>query len=561
MTDQLSDLDQTWADVVLELTSPSTDPADRAPLSAQQRAWIRVTRPLGLLDDTALLAAPSEFAKEAIERALRDPIVDALSRRIGRPVQLAVRVDHSARSGGDQGTGPETSPLPRLSAPAPEPYAGDGYSRPAYDDGGPDTGYLTGERSHRADAIAAAAGVGRVTHNPDRSHPEEEVDEVRDGLAAVHEIWSPPGRTAAPPSRPEPEIPGDGARGAPRSQTRLNEKYLFDTFVIGASNRFAHAAAVAVAEAPARAYNPLFVWGDSGLGKTHLLHAVGHYAQRLFSGMRVRYVSTEEFTNDFINSLRDDRKVAFQRRYRDVDVLLVDDIQFLEGKEGTQEEFFHTFNTLHNANKQIVVSSDRPPKRLETLEDRLRTRFEWGLITDIQPPELETRIAILRKKAAGERMAAPPEVLEFIADRIERNIRELEGALIRVTAFASLNRQPIDLQLAEIVLRDLIPDSRQSEITAPTIMAVTAEFYGVSIDDLTGPGKTKALALSRQIAMYLCRELTDLSLPRIGQMFGNRDHTTVMHADKKIRKEMAERRRTYEQVQELTARIKQRARS
>jgi chromosomal replication initiator protein len=559
VTDQLSDLDQTWADVVLELTSPSTDPADRAPLSAQQRAWIRVTRPLGLLDDTALLAAPSEFAKEAIERALRDPIVDALSRRIGRPVQLAVRVDHSARSGGDQGTGPETSPLPRLSAPA--PYAGDGYSRPAYDDGGPDTGYLTGERSHRADAIAAAAGVGRVTHNPDRSHPEEEVDEVRDGLAAVHEIWSPPGRTAAPPSRPEPEIPGDGARGAPRSQTRLNEKYLFDTFVIGASNRFAHAAAVAVAEAPARAYNPLFVWGDSGLGKTHLLHAVGHYAQRLFSGMRVRYVSTEEFTNDFINSLRDDRKVAFQRRYRDVDVLLVDDIQFLEGKEGTQEEFFHTFNTLHNANKQIVVSSDRPPKRLETLEDRLRTRFEWGLITDIQPPELETRIAILRKKAAGERMAAPPEVLEFIADRIERNIRELEGALIRVTAFASLNRQPIDLQLAEIVLRDLIPDSRQSEITAPTIMAVTAEFYGVSIDDLTGPGKTKALALSRQIAMYLCRELTDLSLPRIGQMFGNRDHTTVMHADKKIRKEMAERRRTYEQVQELTARIKQRARS
>ncbi|WP_433800871.1 chromosomal replication initiator protein DnaA [Actinomycetospora sp. CA-084318] len=560
MTDQLSDLDETWARVVAELTTPSADPADRPPLSAQQRAWIRVTRPLGLLDDTALLAAPSEFAKEAIERVLRDPIVDALSRRIGRPVQLAVRVDHSARSGGDHGAGPETSPLPRLSAASAEPYAGEDYTRPAYDDGGPDTGYLTGERSHRADAIAAAAGVGRVTNNPDRSHPEEEVDEVRDGLAAVHEIWSPPGRSGAP-GRPEPEVPSDGARGAPRSQTRLNEKYLFDTFVIGASNRFAHAAAVAVAEAPARAYNPLFVWGDSGLGKTHLLHAVGHYAQRLFSGMRVRYVSTEEFTNDFINSLRDDRKVAFQRRYRDVDVLLVDDIQFLEGKEGTQEEFFHTFNTLHNANKQIVVSSDRPPKRLETLEDRLRTRFEWGLITDIQPPELETRIAILRKKAAGERMAAPPEVLEFIADRIERNIRELEGALIRVTAFASLNRQPIDLQLAEIVLRDLIPDSRQSEITAPTIMAVTAEFYAVSIDDLTGPGKTKALALARQIAMYLCRELTDLSLPRIGQMFGNRDHTTVMHADKKIRKEMAERRRTYEQVQELTARIKQRARS
>src|SRR6202012_890144 len=232
------------------------------------------------------------------------------------------------------------------------------------------------------------------------------------------------------------------------------------------SNRFSHAAAVAVAEAPARAYNPLFVWGDSGLGKTHLLHAVGHYTQRLFPGMRVRYVSTEAFTNDFINSLRDDRKVAFQRRYRDVDVLLGDDIQFLEGKEGNQEEFFHPFNTLHNTNKQIVVSSDRPPKRLETLEDRLRTRFEWGLITDIQPPELETRIAILRKKAAGERMAAPPEVLEFIADRIERNIRELEGALIRVTAFASLNRQPIDLTLAEIVLRALIADASTMQISA-----------------------------------------------------------------------------------------------
>jgi chromosomal replication initiator protein len=556
MSDQLFDLDETWGRVVAELTAGA---GDGATLSPQQRAWVRVTRPLGLLDDTALLAAPSEFAKEAIERALRDPIVAALSRHIGRPVSLAVRVDHSARPAPD--VGPSTSPLLRVSPDGGHP-SGDGH-RPS--DTGPDTGYLAATSSpssptssHRAEAIAAAAGVGQVTHNPDRSHPEEEVDEVRDGLAAVHEIWAP-----RPPGEPPGELRNTGpdpARGAPRSQTRLNEKYTFDTFVIGASNRFAHAAAVAVSEAPARAYNPLFVWGDSGLGKTHLLHAVGHYAQRLFAGMRVRYVSTEEFTNDFINSLRDDRKVAFQRRYRDVDVLLVDDIQFLEGKEGTQEEFFHTFNTLHNANKQIVVSSDRPPKRLETLEDRLRTRFEWGLITDIQPPELETRIAILRKKAAGERMAAPPEVLEFIADRIERNIRELEGALIRVTAFASLNRQPIDLQLAEIVLRDLIPDSRQSEITAPTIMAVTAEFYSVSIDDLCGPGKTKALALARQIAMYLCRELTDLSLPRIGQMFGNRDHTTVMHADKKIRKEMAERRRTYEQVQELTARIKQRAR-
>lgn len=560
MSDQLVDLDETWARVVTELISAGVAGTDgrSTPLSAQQRAWVRVTRPLGLLEDTALLAAPSEFAKEAIERALRDPIVHALSRHIGRPVSLAVRVDHR-------------DPGPDHRAPARHTPDGDGTGEPtggrAPDvdaDTGPDTGYFSGPRgtfrSHRAEAIAAAAGVGEVTYDP--AHREEEVDEVREGLAAVHEIWSPATGSAPRTGGPtDGDAAGRPARGAPRSQTRLNEKYTFDTFVIGASNRFAHAAAVAVAEAPARAYNPLFVWGESGLGKTHLLHAVGHYAQRLFDGMRVRYVSTEEFTNDFINSLRDDRKVAFQRRYRDVDVLLVDDVQFLEGKEGTQEEFFHTFNTLHNANKQIVVSSDRPPKRLETLEDRLRTRFEWGLITDIQPPELETRIAILRKKAAGERMAAPAEVLEFIADRIERNIRELEGALIRVTAFASLNRQPIDLQLAEIVLRDLIPDSRASEITAPTIMAVTAEFYSVSIDDLCGPGKTKALALSRQIAMYLCRELTDLSLPQIGQLFGGRDHTTVMHADRKIRKEMAERRRTYEQVQELTARVKQRSRS
>lgn len=499
-----------WEQVVQELSDGT--------LSPQQRAWMRVTRPIGLLDGTALLAAPSDFAKEAIERALRDPITAALSRRLGKTVSLAVKVDAAV---------PRVHPTSVAAPPSP----------PAF--GQP-----------RTDGEVVIPEPGTATE-PD------EVDEESEALATVTEIWptfagsgaaNPPTQPFTAPAKPQ------------TSQTRLNEKYTFDTFVIGSSNRFAHAAAVAVAEAPARAYNPLFIWGESGLGKTHLLHAVGHYAQRLFPGMRVRYVSTEEFTNDFINSLRDDRKVAFQRRYRDVDVLLVDDIQFLEGKEGTQEEFFHTFNTLHNANKQIVVSSDRPPKGLGTLEDRLRTRFEWGLITDIQPPELETRIAILRKKAAQDRLAAPAEVLEFIADRIERNIRELEGALIRVTAFASLNRQPVDVQLAEIVLRDLIPDSQAPEITASTIMVVTTEFFGVTIEDLCGPGKTKALAQARQISMYLVRELTELSLPKIGQTFGGRDHTTVMHADKKIRKEMAERRRVYDQVQELTSRIKQRAR-
>ncbi|MBB4778989.1 chromosomal replication initiator protein DnaA [Actinomadura catellatispora] len=354
---------------------------------------------------------------------------------------------------------------------------------------------------------------------------------------------------------------GSSGSGAVASEhARLNPKYTFETFVIGSSNRFAHAAAVAVAEQPAKAYNPLFVYGDSGLGKTHLLHAIGHYAQSLFNGARVRYVSSEEFTNDFINSIRDGKADGFRRRYRDVDILLVDDIQFLEGKEQTQEEFFHTFNTLHNASKQIVISSDRPPKELVTLEDRLRNRFEWGLTTDVQPPELETRIAILQKKARQEGLAAPPDVLEFIASQIATNIRELEGALIRVTAFASLNRQSVDMKLAEIVLKDLIPNDSGPEITAAMIMAQTVEYFGTTIEDLCGPSRSRMLVTARQIAMYLCRELTELSLPKIGQQFGGRDHTTVMHAERKIRSLMAERRAIYNQVTELTGRIKHQAR-
>ncbi|TGD84651.1 chromosomal replication initiator protein DnaA [Mycolicibacterium sp. CH28] len=385
---------------------------------------------------------------------------------------------------------------------------------------------------------------------PDPSSPDhdlDEVDEDREALASAHETW-PSYFIERPRSSTSAEAPG----------TSLNRRYTFDTFVIGASNRFAHAAALAIAEAPARAYNPLFIWGESGLGKTHLLHAAGNYAQRLFPGMRVKYVSTEEFTNDFINSLRDDRKVAFKRSYREIDVLLVDDIQFIEGKEGIQEEFFHTFNTLHNANKQIVISSDRPPKQLATLEDRLRTRFEWGLITDVQPPELETRIAILRKKAQMDRLDVPDDVLELIASSIERNIRELEGALIRVTAFASLNKTPINKALAEIVLRDLISDASTMQISTAAIMAATAEYFDIGVEELRGPGKTRALAQSRQIAMYLCRELTDLSLPKIGQAFG-RDHTTVMYAEKKIRGEMAHRREVFDHVKELTTRIRQRS--
>jgi chromosomal replication initiator protein len=353
--------------------------------------------------------------------------------------------------------------------------------------------------------------------------------------------------------------PHESSRTAP-GETRLNPKYAFETFVIGSSNRFPHAAAVAVAEAPGKAYNPLLVYGDSGLGKTHLLHAIGHYVRSLYNGAKVRYVSSEEFTNEFINAIRDDRQDRFKRRYRDVDVLLIDDIQFLEGKTQTQEEFFHTFNTLHNANKQIVLTSDRAPKRLEALEDRLRNRFEWGLITDVQPPDLETRIAILRKKAAMDRLSAPADVLEFIASKIQTNIRELEGALIRVTAFANLNRQDVDMTLAEIVLKDLIPEGGEPEITAALIIAQTAAYFGLSIDELTGPSRGRHLVMARQIAMYLCRELTDLSLPKIGAQFGNRDHTTVMYADRKINQLLAERRAVFNQVSELTNRVKMQAR-
>ena len=486
-------------------------------LSPQHRAWVGLTRPLGLVEDTALLAAPNEFAKDVLDTRLRPVIADALSAAYGRDIRVAVTVQ---------------PPSPPSAAPAAEPAPPAGYDRGA-DDHRSYTGAF-GDQAALDDDGTYASGYGLGRADAAASDAPDNV-------------------------RPFPGRDGGDSR-PPAEPARLNPKYAFETFVIGASNRFAHAAAVAVAEAPAKAYNPLFVYGESGLGKTHLLHAIGHYAQHLFQGARVRYVSSEEFTNDFINSIRDGRAETFRRRYRDVDILLVDDIQFLEHKEGTQEEFFHTFNTLHNANKQIVISSDRPPKQLSTLEDRLRTRFEWGLITDVQPPDLETRIAILRKKAAQDRLAAPPDVLEFIASKISRNIRELEGALIRVTAFASLNRQSVDLSLAEVVLKDLIPADGGPEITGATIMAATAEYFGLTMEDLCGSSRSRVLVTARQIAMYLCRELTDLSLPKIGQMFGGRDHTTVIHADRKIRAQMPERRATYNQVAELTNRIKTRSR-
>lgn len=385
------------------------------------------------------------------------------------------------------------------------------------------------------------------------------IDVDTDLLPVVEERPEPVSEPQTEPTqvlKPAPSLPSTSQEFG-----RLNPKYIFDTFVIGQSNRFAHAAAVAVAEAPAKAYNPLFIYGDSGLGKTHLLHAIGHYARRLYNGIRVRYVNSEEFTNDFINSIRDDEGSSFKQLYRNVDILLIDDIQFLSGKDATQEEFFHTFNALHNHNKQVVITSDLPPKQLSGFEERMRSRFEWGLLTDVQPPELETRIAILRKKAIGEGLSAPDDVLEYIASKISTNIRELEGALIRVTAFASLNRQPVDVALAELVLKDLITDDGAEEITSAQILGQTADYFKLSLEELCSKSRTRTLVTARQIAMYLCRELTDMSLPKIGQELGGRDHTTVIHADRKIRELMAERRAIYNQVTELTNRIKQQQRA
>jgi chromosomal replication initiator protein len=604
------------------------------------------------VESTALIATPNAFVKDQLETKLRPLVTHALSRELGRSVQLAVTVDPSPGSSGSQGAmldpsqhqltiAPGFSPpgqhapagqhpgatLPPGGQPGKDQHPGGGFPRHAADypgaaaqGGYPEDRYGVqsyGEQSYGEPAAypdarpyVQAPGYGGQKYQDYNSPAYEGPDYggkdfggaghsggqdfargeygAKPGWRGSEDFTEPgsqhqggphaglghssavqqahqPGTPGSVPlvaaphlTGPLPVIPG---ATAPRPAPRLNPKYTFETFVIGSSNRFAHAAAVAVAEAPAKAYNPLFIYGDSGLGKTHLLHAIGHYAQTLYGGLRVRYVSSEEFTNEFINMIRDGKQDGFRRRYRDIDVLLVDDIQFLENKEGTQEEFFHTFNTLHNASKQIVISSDRAPKRLVTLEDRLRSRFEWGLLTDVQPPELETRIAILRKKAVQENLNVPPEVLEYIASRISTNIRELEGALIRVTAFASLNRQSVDVQLAEIVLKDLIPETQGPQITAATIMGQTAAYFGLSVDDLCGTSRSRVLVTARHIAMYLCRELTDMSLPKIGAQFGGRDHTTVINADRKIRSLMAERRSIYTQVTELTNRIKMQART
>lgn len=467
-----------------------------------------------------LLSAPSSVVRDRLAERYLGLIEGCAADAAGHTVQvdLCVRADRaapdpheaagstSARGASDRNGGHP----PAVGGPTSAAWGGDGGAdrRP-----GPEDGPGSGQRPRPARGTAPTGADGEAG-------------------------------TARAPARPGGELPS------------LNPRYVFDAFVIGSSNRFAHAAAQRVAELPAASYNPLFIHGDSGLGKTHLLHAIGHYVIENFPQRRVRYVSTETFMNDFVDAIRNSNQQTFKRRYRDCDVLLVDDIQFMEGKEGLQEEFFHTFNTLYEGSKQIVLSSDRHPRSIATLEDRLRSRFEWGLTTDVQPPELETRLAILRKKAETERTAIPDEVLELIAENVRDNIRELEGALIRVSAFASLNREVLTRATAEHVLADILDAGRPRQITPALILEAVSATFGFSLEELTGPKRQRPLVRARQIGMYLFRELTDYSYPAIGREFGGRDHTTVIHAFEKITQFMREDRQTYEQVTALIVRLR-----
>jgi chromosomal replication initiator protein len=541
------------------LWGQARDRVMRAVTSPAQRQWLQATRPVGYTDDVVVLATPHDFARAWLETRCGDLIRSALSDAAGRVLTVVITVQPRPEPVGDLAD--VDAPLVRPASPEPSAPERSPSGPSAHTDGArqhrPSPPSLRDERREdRAWAGGPSTPLGGAT-SADREVDAEPAHQLRH-----HERDRPleaPGRPPGPVvALPEPRPRTRDEEVEP--DTQLNPKYSFDDFVIGSSNRFAHAAAVAVSEAPAKSYNPLFIYGGAGLGKTHLLHAIGHYVRNLYPRLSVRYVTTEQFTNEFINAIRDDRTTAFQRLYRQADVLLIDDIQFLENKERTQEEFFHTFNALHNAEKQIVISSDRPPKQIAQLEDRLRSRFEWGLMTDVQPPDLETRIAILRKKCESDRLGVPPDVLELIASKVQSNIRELEGALIRVSAFASLQQAPPDSQMAELVLKDLFPDDREQEVGVSLIMDEVADFFSLTVADLCSPSRNRQLVTARQIAMYLARELTDLSLPVIGKAFGGRDHTTVMHANKKIAGLMQERRAIYDQVQELTGRVKTRAR-
>ena len=523
-------------------------------VSQRLRGFVNLAQPQAFVGTVLLIAVPSELTRNIFQSQLKAPFQQALTTVFGPGVSEAFTIDESLAQ-----TSQTVSPsIPQIEDDSPMP--------PLHE---VEAELHTPVPPHQtadvpvADAPAASPVDPAIfAERPQSSSPSPtDFSEVHTPQHVDSAVPAQP--TSSPAETEDISSPATDTHTAVSSDSgwdssaRLNPNYTFDTFVIGQSNRFAHAAAFAVSESPAQAYNPLFIYGDSGLGKTHLLHAIGHYAKHLFPSLRVRYVNSEEFTNDFINSIRDDEGSSFKQIYRNVDMLLIDDIQFLAGKEHTQEEFFHTFNALHNHQKQVVITSDLPPKQLTGFAERMRSRFEWGLITDVQPPELETRIAILRKKAQSESLNVPDDVMEYIASHITANIRELEGALIRVTAFASLNKQPVDVALAEVVLKDLITDAGDTEITSGQVLATTASYFDVTLEDLRSKSRTRTLTNARQIAMYLLRELTDMSLPRIGQELGGRDHTTVMHAVRKVGAQMAERRTTFNQVTDLTNKIKQ----
>lgn len=484
-------------------------------LTDSQTAFVRMAHPLATVDEIFVVAVGSEFVKSWIEENASSAMESKLSDILGREKRIVISVDSSLGE----------APLQQ----SPEPLQSRGFT--AYD------------TPPAAEAQTHADYSTSPSYTDLHSRPTEDPLSVASAADA-----------AADQHRGRPPATEDALRAA-----GLNPRYTFDSFVIGESNRFAHGTSFAVAEAPGQTYSPLFIYGDSGMGKTHLMHAIGNYALNLYPDLKVKYVSAEEFTNDFVNSIGEKTKHLFKERYRTIDILLIDDIQFFGKKEGTVEEFFHTFNALSNANKQIVISSDVAPNLLHDFEERMISRFASGITANITPPDLETRMAIINRKAASDGIVVPYEVNEYIATKVATNVREIEGALRRVTAYCDLSREEISIAVAEMVLKDLITDPDSLEITAGLIMAQTASYFQITIEDLTSPDRTRMMVTARQIAMYLCRELTDLSLPKIGDLFGGRDHTTVMHAYRKISNQMAQKEQVFRDVSALTTHVKQAA--
>lgn len=544
-----------WEQVVSILTSPEGAPElGIAPLRPPHKALLRSVTHTGDFPGFFLLSTQSPVVQALVKEELKGIIEAVLVSLTGEELETVITVTDPADDAEDSQAAEATQPPAQHSGQTPSAASLPQQAQRQQPNQ---------QHQESTQAPQAPQTHQRNVHNQQSAQSQlrsmDFVDSMAQGLShssAENPMTIADQRQVTSPFLSESHgTPTE--MSMPFEEPTLNPNYTFETFVIGPQNKFAAAAAVAVAESPGRTYNPLFISGGSGLGKTHLLHGIGHYAKHLYPNLLVRYVSSEEFTNDFINSVRDDAQESFKRRYRDLDMLIIDDIQFLEGKEGTQEEFFHTFNALHQSNHQIVLSSDRPPRELKTLEDRLRTRFQWGLNPDLQYPDLETRIAILSKKAQLSDLLVPHDVLQYIAENTSSSIRELEGRLLQISAHASMIHEPVTLKFAQEILG---ADEIEVQITPEIIISTTAEYFDLTVADLVGPGKTRPVAHARQIAMYLTRSFTELSLPSIGREFGNRDHSTVLHAERKIVKEIQEKKPSKDQVNDLTTRIRDRAR-